>query len=307
MKSCSLLIKVPRGNMRELAKSIAMPVLRRATRKYVAGQHLHDAIDLAARAARQNLSCTLCYWNDGSEDPEVVTSEYTRILGLLNERRMDGALAAKLPALREREDQVEKIVTLARKVLVPVIFDAHAPHQSDATFEFLERHGKQGLGLAIPGRWRRSLRDADRAAELGVRVRVVKGEWADPDEPDVDLREGYLRIITRLAGRAAFVGVATHDAPLAAEAMRILAEAGTPFEQEFVFPLPIEPALREGAKYGARARLYIPYGDAWLPYSLKRAFKKPKTFYWLARDLLGGGKFVLPPLSPAELQPTSIS
>ena len=98
------------------------------------------------------------------------------------------------------------------------------------------------------------------------------------------------------------MGVATHDAPLAAKAMAILAEAGTPFEQEFVFPLPIEPALREGVKYGAGARLYIPYGDAWLPYSLKRAFKNPKTFYWFARDLVGGKKFVLPPLTPSNMQ-----
>lgn len=293
--------------MRELAKSIAMPVLRRATRKYVAGEHLEDAIDLAARAAGQNLRCTLCYWNDGSEDPEIVATEYARILNRLDERQINGALAAKLPALREREDQVERVVALARQLDLPVIFDAHAPHQSDATFKFLERYGKNRLGLAIPGRWRRSPKDADRAVELGVRVRVVKGEWADPDEPDMDLREGYLRIIKRLAGRAAFVGVATHDAPLAAEAMRILAEAGTPFEQEFVFPLPIEAALREGTKYGAHARLYIPYGDAWLPYSLKRAFKKPKTFYWLARDLLGGRKFILPPPRPADLKPAPVS
>lgn len=293
--------------MRELAKSIAMPVLRHATRKYIAGERLEDAAELAMRAAKRNLHCTLCYWNDGTEDPEIVASEYASIVNLLDARRINGALAAKIPALLEREDQIDRVVSLARKAGVPVIFDAHAPHQSDDTFRFLELLGKDGLGLAVPGRWRRSLRDADRAAELGVRIRVVKGEWADPEEPDMDLREGYLRIIRRLAGRAAFVGVATHDAPLAAEAMRILAEAGTPFEQEFVYPLPIEPALREGTRFGVGARLYIPYGEAWLPYSLKRAFRKPKTFYWLARDLVGGGKFVLPPLTAGELQPAPVS
>ncbi|GGC07653.1 proline dehydrogenase [Novosphingobium endophyticum] len=284
--------------MRELVTSIAMPLLKHATRNYVAGETLEDAAQLATRAARRNLSCTLCYWNDGTEEPEVVASEYAAILNLLRERGIDGALAAKLPALKECEEQVDRTVSLARKLGVPVIFDAHAPAQSDDTFRFLELHGSKGLGLAIPGRWRRSVKDADRAVELGVRVRVVKGEWADPHEPGMDLREGYLRIIERLAGRAAFVGVATHDAPLAAKAMRILAEAGTPFEQEFVFPLPIDAALREGARFGAGARLYIPYGEAWLPYSLSRAFRKPKTFYWFARDLLGGRKFVLPPTHP---------
>jgi proline dehydrogenase len=281
--------------MRERATSFILPMLKYATRKYVAGERLDDAAELAVRAARRNLSCTLCYWNDGSEEPEIVASEYASILHLLDERGIDGALAVKLPALKERADQVDRIVSIARKTGIPMIFDAHAPDQSDDTFRFLELHGGAGLGLAIPGRWRRSVDDVERAIELGVRVRVVKGEWPDPDEPGMDLRAGYLRIIERLAGRAAFVGVATHDAPLAAKAMQILADAGTPFEQEFVFPLPIDAALREGARFGAGARLYIPYGEAWLPYSIKRAFVKPKTFYWLARDLLGGSKFVLPP------------
>jgi proline dehydrogenase len=292
--------------MRELVKSVAMPVLKHATSRYVAGERLEDAAELAERAGGRGLRCTLCYWNDGSEEPEVVASEYASILDMVSKRQLDGALALKLPALWERDEQVDKVLSHARRAGVPVIFDAHAPHQADDNFRVLERHRGERVGLAIPGRWRRSIADADRAIELGLRVRVVKGEWADPEEPDIDLREGYLRVIRRLAGRAAFVGVATHDAPLAAQAMRILAEAGTPFEQEFVYPLPIEAALREGARFGAGARLYIPYGDAWLPYSLKRAFRKPKTFYWLARDLLGGKKFELPQLQPGamDVKPT---
>ncbi|AIT79493.1 proline dehydrogenase [Novosphingobium pentaromativorans US6-1] len=290
-----------RGTMREALKSILGPVLKRATSKYVAGETLEDAAELALRAGQQNLRCTLCYWNDGTEDPEIVVREYSRILSLVGEGRINGALAAKLPALKEREDLVEQVVAQAREVGAPVIFDAHAPPQTDDTLKALERYPREGVGLAIPGRWKRSLRDADRAIELGVRVRVVKGEWIDPDHPGIDLREGYLGIIRRLAGKAAFVGVATHDAPLAREAMRILAEAGTPFEQEFVYPLPIEAALREGAPYGAGARLYIPYGEAWLPYSLKRAIKSPKTLYWLGRDLIGGRNFVLPSLDPAQM------
>ncbi len=286
--------------MRALLKPIVMPVIRFATRSYVAGDTLEDAADLAARAATLKMSCTLCYWNDGTEDPDIVAREYESILNMFADRGMDGALAVKIPALWERDEQIDRVVSLARKTGAPVIFDAHDPHKSDDTFRCLERLGGAQLGLAIPGRWRRSLADADRAVELGVRVRVVKGQWPDPEEPDMDLREGYLRVIERLAGRAAFVGVATHDAPLAARAMKILAEAGTPFEQEFVFPLPIEPAMREGLRYNTGARLYIPYGEAWLPYSLSRAFKNPSTFYWLARDIAFGQKFVLPRLMLAR-------
>lgn len=270
-----------------------MPVLGLAARRYVAGTRLEDAAGLALRAAAQGLDCTLCYWNDRGEDPVHVASNYAAILDFIGQGTVDGALAVKVPALDDRDDQIDRVVGLARRRGVPLIFDAHAPDQTDATLRVLGRLGGEGLGMAIPGRWHRSLADVDRAVDLGARVRVVKGEWADPADPDMDLREGYLRVIRALAGRARFVGVATHDAPLAAQAMQILADAGTPFEQEFVFPLPIAAARAEGQRFGARARLYIPYGEAWLPYSLKRVLGNPKMLYWLGKDLFGGRKFDL--------------
>lgn len=279
--------------LQRLVESVAMPVLGYAARKYVAGTTIEDAARLAGRAAAKGLNCTLCYWNDGSEDPAVVSAHYESIIACLERDNRGGALAMKLPALWENEGRVSQIIALARRSGVPVIFDAHAPEQADAVLRCLERLGGEGLGMAIPGRWRRSLDDADRAVALGARVRVVKGEWPDPAEPGMDVREGYLRVIRRLAGKARFVGVATHDAALAAQAMQILAEAGTPFEQEFIFPLPIAAAQRAGARHGAGARLYIAYGEAWLPYSMKRAFRNPKTFYWLVRDLLLGKRFAL--------------
>lgn len=280
--------------MRSILKPMVMPFVRRATRAYVAGDTLDEAIDLADRVRDAGFSCTLCYWNDGTEEPEKVANEYLEILSSGAEQGLDLALAMKLPALWEEQEKVDLVVKKARELGSPVIFDAHDPHKSDDIIASLEKTGSEGMGWAIPGRWHRSLEDAERAIELGVRVRVVKGQWPDPTDPDIDLREGYLRVIERLAGRASFVGVATHDAPLARKAMEILADAGTPFEQEFVFPLPIAPAMEEGKRFGARARIYLPYGSAWLPYSLSRAAANPIMVYWLARDIILGRNFDVP-------------
>ena len=278
---------------------VLLPIIGNATRKYVAGDRLDDAVCLAARAQCHDLASTLCYWNGQNDQPSVVASEYISIIDAMQRMAFDGILAMKVPALREQDGEIEQVISRARDAGVTVVLDSHAPEQAETNLHILERFGGDGMGLAIPGRWRRSERDTERAIELGARIRVVKGEWADPEQPAIDLRVGYLRVIRQLAGRAKCVGVATHDAALAKSAMQILADAGTPFEQEFVFPLPIEAARREGERFGARARLYIPYGEAWLPYSLKRAFRNPKTFYWLARDLLGGRKFDLPEVLPA--------
>ncbi len=281
--------------MLEIARSAVMPVLKFATRGYVAGETLEDALGLAGQVAGLGFGCTLCYWNDGTDDPNRVADEYCAALAGLGAAGLDGALAMKLPALWEQAGPADRVIATARAHGLPVIIDSHDPHKSDDIIRTLERVGPDGMGWAIPGRWRRSLADVELAVESGVRVRVVKGQWPDPDDPDMDMSEGYLRVIEALAGRAGMVGVATHDAPLAAKAMAILAEAGTPFEQEFVYPLPVAPALAEGEPYGVPARLYIPYGAAWLPYSVSRAVSNPRVLYYLARDLLLGRRFRCPP------------
>jgi proline dehydrogenase len=152
--------------------------------------------------------------------------------------------------------------------------------------ELVPRHPR--LGCAIPGRWQRSLRDVDRVVELGAQVRVVKGQWADPEHPEIDLREGFLAVVDRLAGRARHVAVATHDAPLARAALGRLIDAGTPCELELLFGLPMRGARQVAQDLGVRTRVYVPYGASWVPYALRWVRQNPRVLWWVLADSLFG-------------------
>jgi len=71
------------------------------------------------------------------------------------------------------------------------------------------------FGCTLPGRWRRSLHDADLAIERRLYVQVVKGQWADTQRSKVGLRDGFMAVVDRLAGRARHVTIATHESTLA--------------------------------------------------------------------------------------------
>jgi len=144
------------------------------------------------------------------------------------------------------------------------------------------------LSYTLPGRWRRSLDDAQWAIDRQLVVRVVKGQWADPDDPGRDLRAGFLEVIDRLAGRANHVAVASHDVPLAAEALRRLQAAGTSCELELLYGLPMRKSLALADSLGVGVHVYIPYGKAYLPYALSRLRGNPRIAWWLLRDLLLG-------------------
>ncbi|HVH31812.1 MAG TPA: proline dehydrogenase, partial [bacterium] len=200
------------------------------------------------------------------------------------------SISVKAPPLEFAQDLLLAIVERARRADVSIHFDSLAPEASDATFgliaDVLPRYPR--LGCTLPGRWPRSVRDADLAVELGVNARVVKGQWADPAGPDLDMRTGFLAVIDRLAGRAARVGVATHDVALAREALRRLRAANTPCELELLLGLPTGPSLSTAAAAGAPVRFYVPYGHSALPYRLSQVPQNPRVARWIVRDLLVG-------------------
>jgi proline dehydrogenase len=162
---------------------------------------------------------------------------------------------------------------------MPVHFDATGPDDAEPGWKLLAEIARPGVGATLPSGWRRSLADAGRALELGLRVRIVKGQWP---EPEVDERAAFLALVDALAGRASHVAVATHDRPLAAEAIARLEASGTFFEHEVMLGLP-----RRGDPLGP-TRVYIPFGHPYLPYAPGRARRNRRVAGWIARDLVRG-------------------
>ncbi len=146
------------------------------------------------------------------------------------------------------------------------------------------------VSYTLPGRWRRSLTDADWARERGLTVRVVKGQWADPADPDRDMQAGFLATIDRLAGGQSHVAVASHDVPLANQALRRLQATRTDCSLELLYGLPMKAALAMAQSLGVPVRVYVPYGAAYLPYALGKLKQNPRMAWWLLRDLVGAGQ-----------------
>src|SRR5439155_1733439 len=145
-----------------------------------------------------------------------------------------------------------------------------------------------GRGDAATICWCRSLSDVDQAVALGVRVRVVKGQWPDPAGSDPDVQRNFLAIVESLAGRASRVGVATHDPQLARAALAHLCATGTACELELLYGLPARTPLEIARAAGVPVRFYVPYGHAWLPYGLSQVRRHPRVLWWTMRDWLSG-------------------
>ena len=268
----------------DLARRAAHATAARAARSYVAGTELDDAIATGRRLAERGYAITSCYWDGEDDDRKGVADVYARTGTALAESGLDAYLSVKAPAIGyDRALAAEALGATGAQMRVH--FDSLAPDAQTPTLDLIASLADSlpDAGCTLPGRWARSVDDADRAVELGLAVRVVKGQWAH-DAGDPDPGAGFLAVIDALAGRARHVAVATHDTDLLGQALERLAAAGTPHEAELLYGLPIRPASAVTRRAGTPVRLYVPYGSAWLPYAFAAARREPRKLWWLARD-----------------------
>jgi proline dehydrogenase len=284
----------------------------RVSRNYIAGPSLSDARRIGEELSRRGYWLTLGYWDSAKDAPGAILDTYLASLDALAGFAGHNYLSLKIPALRYDPAGFSTLLARSRERRVPLMFDALEVDQADPTLDFVAREtdpSRSEIGVVLPGRWRRSLGDAERAISLGLVVRVVKGQSPDPGDPDRDPARGYLEVVRALAGRAKCVRVASHNPTVAGESLRILAAAGTPCELELLYGLPVGSQVKLAVALGVPVRVYIAFGHAFLPYALASMRRHPGAMLRLLREALRGDCLstfpVVPPTASRGGRPTS--
>jgi proline dehydrogenase len=256
--------------------------------RIVSGPGPRAATRFCRKLNRNGLAATVGYFQSGASDPDEIVAANAAIVALLADGSGDVYLSVKAPPMAFDSGRVRSVADAASAAGLGLVFDAHAPRDADRTLDLVSDLLPEfpGTGFALPARWRRSMADAVRFRESLARIRVVKGEWADPEWADPDVEANYLRLVGSLAGRAAPVAVATHDPGLAERALALLLAAGTPCELELLRGLPSRRTRDVARRLGVPVRVYVPFGPGWWPYALDKALGRPYLLAWMIRDRL---------------------
>lgn len=274
----------PWGRLRKLR--YALP---RQVEKRVGGPGPADAVRASLSFSRKGIAATIGYFQSGEDQPDDILRANVAVAALLAGNGDQVYLSVKAPPLSFDRPRLRSIAQAASAAGTAVMFDAHAPKDADQTLDLVSELLPEypGTGFAVPARWSRSAADAARFQDSSARIRVIKGEWADPSSSSPDIETQYLALVTALAGRAAPVGVATHDPALAERALTLLQDSGTPCELEQLRGLPRRRTMAIARRLGVPVRIYIPFGPGWWPYALDKALARPYLPWWMVRDLIG--------------------
>jgi proline dehydrogenase len=254
--------------------------------RHISGLTEEEAIEAARSDAGSGRASTLGYWSTPGEAATSIARHYIRAIEAVAAAGVPASVSIKADLLDFDRGVVAAVLREATHCGVRVHFDGQGYDTVERTHDLVEDAVMSGADVSatLASRFRRSLTDADRLVRLRVPVRVVKGQGGDPNYPKIDPRTSFLELTECLAGRAAEVGVATHDRRSAEPALDRLVRAGTQCVLEQLRSLPRIDFIADQRRLPVR--VYIAYGHAGLPYAIGEVMRRPAMVAWILRDLV---------------------
>jgi proline dehydrogenase len=285
----------------------AVPATRSVVRRFVAGSGTADAVRVARELAADGRRITLDHLGEDTTDAAQAAATvraYEDVLSALAaEGLAEGAdVSVKLSAVGQflpsnGEDvaleNARKICAAAEAVGATVTLDMENHTTTDSTLGILrELRGEYPwVGAVLQAYLRRTEQDCRELAGPGSRVRLCKGAYAEPEsvafaeKSEVD--KSYVRCLRVLMAGEGYPMVASHDPRMIEIAAALAEENGrTDDDHEFQMLYGIRPEeQRRIAASGARMRVYVPYGDEWYGYFMRRLAERPANLAFFLRGL----------------------
>jgi len=281
-----------------LPRSIVWAVAKR----YVAGSTLEDALRVTDELAGRNRLVTLDVLGEQFSSREQVMSmmtEYERALAKLERDHRSATLSVMMTGFGLRLDphlcweNLRRLSKDAADRRIALTLNMEDSSTVDATLDIYRRlraEGFDGVGVVLQSRLRRTLDDLAALAPLQPRVRIVKGIWHEPESVAYldaqTIRQKYLAILEGLTACGGYPEVATHDEWLIERSLGLLSGL-SPAQYEFQMLLGVTPKRGDRLIAGGhRLHVYVPYGQDWYAYSLRRLRENPEMAQYIARDTI---------------------
>lgn len=309
-----------------VATTVRMPkwFVRWVSRRYVAGASLDDAVAVMKRLTHEGACFTIDVLGEeisSMDEAQFFLEEYIRVMEAIKTHQLDANLSIKPTAFGLLIDpeqgmaNIRRLVKLAAEEDMFVRLDMEDHRVTTDTIDVvvaLHEEGLTNVGTVLQGRLFRTLGDIDALeTTLGPAAdyRICKGIYLEPAEISFtgyrDIVDATNAAVDRMLDAGAYVGIASHDQPVIDYALSALSSHGmgpgvddprtnaAPARHhkgpgyEFQMLLGVRgPLRRRLLSEGHRTRVYIPYGEKWYEYSIRRLKENPTIGTQVAKAFL---------------------
>jgi proline dehydrogenase len=284
------------------------PVSRDVVRRFVAGTSIDDAVTVTSTLAASGLTVSLDHLGEDTTEighADATTKAYVALLGRLADNGLASSaeVSVKLSAVGQAldesmaRDNAHAICTAAAAAGTTVTLDMEDHTTTDSTLSILRelRPEFPWVGGVLQAYLHRTEADCRDLAHEGSRIRLCKGAYKEPSavafQSRSEVNRSYVRCLRVLMEGAGYPMVATHDPRLVKVAQKLVLDnerrQGT---YEFQMLYGIRPHEQQRlADAGDTVRVYVPYGDEWYGYLMRRLAERPANVTFFLRAVATKG------------------
>jgi proline dehydrogenase len=279
------------------------PVSRSVVRRFVAGETVEDAVRTSGELTAKGLAVSLDHLGEDTTDAgqaDATVKAYLVLLDRLSEAGLTAGgrteVSVKLSAVGQTisdelaEQGARTICEAARAAGTTVTLDMEDHTTTDRTLATLRslRRDFPETGAVLQAYLHRTEDDCRALAGQGSRVRLCKGAYKEPPTvafaTPAEVDASYVRCLEVLMAGDGYPMVATHDPALIERTLALAGGRTGDFEFQLLYGIrPLEQERLAAA--GHTVRVYVPYGDQWYGYLMRRLAERPANLVFFLRAL----------------------
>jgi len=281
---------------------------QRTSSRFVAGTQLADAVRATAAVNKFGAGVSIDNLGENvtnADEARASAQLYSNLLDEIARDKLNANISLKLTHMGIDVNEtmaydlvrrlVAKAAAMSPKNFVRV--DMEGSPYTQRTLDFVhELHREPGnagvVGTVIQSYMRRAEADIEKLLADGIRIRLCKGAYKEPEEIALQKKSevdaNYVKLMKILMKSFIYHGLATHDESIIKEAKAFAIREKIPRDAfEFQMLHGIRRDLQQSlVKDGWRVRVYIPFGTEWYPYFMRRLAERPANVLFIAKNLL---------------------
>lgn len=277
--------------------------------RFVAGKNIKEALETANQLNSEGIFTAFNYLGEFSDDKKNCNETTTKLIEIvknIKQQKGKGYLSIKASSIGLQIDKdfcrenLEKILEETQDSEVFIRMEMEEYALCDKTIEVYKELSQKykNFGTVLQAYLYRTNEDLDNLESYHPNLRLVKGAYnesenvAFPDKSEVD--ENYLKLIKKQLSNKNYASIATHDPKIINETKALIKEYNVSNEDyEFQMLYGIRPDLeQELARDGFNIRVYLPFGDEWFGYFMRRLGERPENVTFVLKNTLKRKKTV---------------
>ncbi|MDA3862184.1 MAG: proline dehydrogenase family protein [Melioribacteraceae bacterium] len=273
-------------------------------KKYIAGKSLPAGVAVAKDLNSKGITATMDVLGESvtkKEDAQNFVIQFLELLDTIENEKLNSNISTKPTQFGLDIDfdfcfeQYCVILERAKKYNNFVRIDMEDSPRTDNILKLYKKLFEkypENVGIVVQSYLHRTLDDVIDMNKFKTDYRLCKGIYIEPKEIAYkgkdEIRDNFIKNLNQMFDDDCYVGIATHDKPIVDRAYKIIAERNLSNDKyEFQMLYGVTEKLRQQIlDDGHKMRVYVPFGEQWYFYAVRRLQENPKLAWTMFKSFL---------------------